>query len=811
MPTYHATGVSASLSVANLQASSSNVFDLRMSAEQRLDAERIENVFASGRNLAENTIGHDGGEEGVVQFVGHNEDLPLFMVEVGDGLSSLKTDDLDGPGQEDHIGGPVGGLLGATTDSSLTSLNATPSAGDAEELQQSPQRNASTRRPAKKARLGPAAPSSPLASFSDFERARAFLDADPDEPQALCLTVQTNHKSFLPKGVDGTRRSGKDLKLEVFLNGDLVASSLINTRGSAVELKDDRVRFHGTRVHRQSERPWTYKSAATAGDQQGRTATERWEATSRALENEAHTRGRNRWGDIPPSAELLLALSRQPLPERMGSQHGLAVFDLVITAGSGKKYGPETAYLIAPTRMDDPEYDLQVGNGVGYAVGGDPDPFAEEDAMLFGMSAQDASPLRGLSIPIQLPREFLQIAAPEVSPFRGVRDAALSRRNVPQQSSPEAPLMRQRRSATDVPQTPSKKQRVTDAPGLELDGVDLNMKVGSFETARGKTGHQRTLRQRLSDIKQMNPRNRAKQIAALREELDENTLRAIKRAAVRRYEAADPMQASPSTKAKLDVDGCDWEAALNMLADAALAGQDGTIDPLMMNRHSELAPAVRALNMDAPVENRSTMKRRDRLGLAQEYDSFSYEPAAEMEVQGPQNTDSMTQDRMDFALESGSGFHGPAISTFPEQHGTPQKKTRASSLANSPCAVPIKSPTKRGRMPTGTPQRSSHSESTYHPRIGSPFPIDPILAAESPSPSPQKSGQGAKRTRKAWNPGEKTLSEALAEAEKGGELGKGSVVGYASQEGGKQRQIGKARSGIFREESVVVGMRFVVT
>ncbi|KAK0337791.1 hypothetical protein LTR91_010757 [Friedmanniomyces endolithicus] len=808
MPTCHAAGVSATLSVANLQASCSNVFDLRMFAEQRLDAERIENVFATGRNLPERPLSTEGDGMGVMQFVGANEDMPLFMVEAGDGLARARS------GETAHqAGDPVGGLMVANTDSPLTSLSGTPDAVDLtfavkREQSPAPATTLTGRKRAKKAaRAQPVEPDAKpaLTFFSDFERARTFLDTNPDEPQALCLTVQTNHKSFLPKNMDGTKRTGQDLKIEVFLNGELVASSLINTRGSAVELKNDKIRFHGTRVHRQSERLWTYQSTATADAYDDiLSASQQWDATSRALEKEAGLRGRNKWGDVPPTAELLLALSQHQLPARLSDQAGLAVFDLVITAGYGKKYGPETAYLLAPTRMDDPEYTL-LGEEDGRYVS---DPFAVEDAMLFGMDINDASPLRGLRSSTLLQRDVPKTSSREPSPFRGVSF---------EQTSP----LQQRRPFTVIPQTPTKISRLADLP--ELEGVDLNMKLGSFENARGKTARQRTLKQRLSDINQMNPTNRVKSIAALREELDETTLRTIGRAAARREVEVQPR---PLKKAKVeDAGGCEWDAALNMLADAALA-DDGTIDPQLMDWHSEMAPVRDRMayspDESNPVEPETMLMPEQRDSL--EFGAGFRHPAGlpESEYMSPHSVldpelvsidekAQLTQNRMDFALESGSSFHTPSIST---QHLTPQKKTRASALANSPCAVRVKSPTKQGRTPTLTPQRkAANNQNTYYPSLTVPFPVYPLLgiaAGESPaSPSPAKSsGRGANRTRRAWNPTEITLAEALVEAEKKDGLGKGSVVQYAGLQ--KQRQIGKARSGVFREESVVVGMRFVV-
>ncbi|KAK3117062.1 hypothetical protein LTR53_001941 [Teratosphaeriaceae sp. CCFEE 6253] len=762
MPKYNATGIEATLSFANLQASCSNVLDLRMGIEQRQDAERIESVFAGGRNLAEKPIGTGGSAKGVLQFVGEHEDLPLFIVEVsadaGRGAAERDTEEEGAAKTPSPRRTPLRDQQNADSDSPLTSLDATPDASDAEPRESPhPATPTRSRRRAKKAQ--PTTAATALSSFSSFERARGFLDA-PDGPQALCLTVQTCHKSFLPKA-NSTKRA-KDLKMEVFLNGELVGLTLLNTRGSAVELKNDRVRFHGTRVSRQGERAWMYNASASEGGEVS--AEERWQMTCRALEVEANARGRNKWGDSPPSAELLRALSRAHIPSRLRGQPGLAIFDLVITAGNGRKYGPETAYSTKPVRMDDGNYKT--------SAGAPDDPFADAE-LLFGSAVREPSPARGVSL------------AP---PYFGIA-----------QSSPEVPLMRQRRSMTAsvAPETPSKKQRLLNAvPELEIDGLDLDKLVESYENTRGKTGQRRTLRQRLNDIKQMNPSNRAKAIGLLRHELDEDTLRAIKREVTRRREME--MMPSPSKKARLDPlveNGFGFESALTMLADAALATEEGTlaVDPRMLWRGHTPAPAPAAHG----IEGRSTG------------------------MYGIVGTGAVvTDDRMDLVRDFNAA-HGqdgsPVQALVP--HTTPQKKTRASALANSPCSVPVKSPPKSARKtPMSTPL---HSASIYYPRVGSPIPIDPILHPQgaSASPSPIKSGLGASRSRSRWNPTEMTATEALKAFAIPDSL-RGSVVGYAplvledngakGQETLLQRQIGKARGGKFEEEEVVVGMRFVV-
>ncbi|KAK5731669.1 hypothetical protein LTR17_011140 [Elasticomyces elasticus] len=841
MPKYHAVGVTASLSVSNLQSSWSNVFDLRMSAEQRADAERIENGFATGRKLPESPIGSDGSVKGVVQFVGEHEDLPIFVVEAGEEVGKKQPDRDPVDEEEERMGrgGPVMAVdnmeIESTqgredvaeadetfmevermdVDSPLTSLTGTPSVVEAPlsqrgEMPPTSPTPVTTRKRTKKAKKSHAVEqlSSELTSLSDLSHLRSFLDA-PDGPQALCLTVEMG-KSLLAKAGYDSRKTGRDLKLEVFLNGELVAGSLFNGRGAAAEVKNDKVRFHGTRIHRQSERPWTYQTSKASATQPESLAKERWDAISLSTSHEAHARGRNKWGDVPPSAEVLCALSKLDFPERLKQQHGLAVIDLVITAGTGKKYGPDTAYITKPIRMDDPRY--KVSPNAGFSIRKDSsDPFTDDGEMLFGMTAVDVSPLRGLDFPAL---DNDRAATRHISPLRGMSLAAPSPHK-PFQSSPEVPLIRQRRSLTAAPETPTKKNVLNArAPELELDlhGVNLNMRVTMFETTRGGTSQQRTLKKRLSDIKQMNATNAAKAIAALKLELGEEKMHAINKA-LRLRTAEEAMLSSPSKRARLDEDLA--------TQDAALAGQDGTIDPQYTMWPAPVLDqpgAVRDVEMMEPCQ-------RIRMDSAVIVNGMGmFDRLADPELGEPRKVDSFMMPSNFEALygsvatedQAITNFHeNPALALDPDaifeglpQRTTPKKVTRASALANSPCAVPVKASLRKGRTPTRSPKKAG--ESIYQPRVGSPFPIDPLLSA---SPSPAKSGRGANRTSSTWNPREQTLQQALAEAaEKDGVggLGKESVVRYAEMVEGRQRQIGKARSGEFKEENVVVAMRWVV-
>ncbi|KAK3674097.1 hypothetical protein LTR78_005944 [Recurvomyces mirabilis] len=743
MPTYHAVGITVSLAVADLKATCSNVVDKRMGPKQREDADRIYDIFSHGRTLTESPIGVDGSTKGVMQFIGTNDDLPFFLVEAGDGVLSVPAIDPQLMATQDK----ASKTEPDTDDSPLTSLGATPT--NANVSLSNIQHSVATSLPVSAKERGKKAQNNEhdkSLTFASFDRARGLLDA-PNGPKALSLTVQISDRSYLPTTTERGRNVSQDLKVEIFLNGQLVGLSFINPRGAAVELKNDRVRYHGTRVHRQLEKPWIYDNA-----REGESAEVRWDNVSRKLDDEAQARGHNRWGDFSASAEFLLALSQRELPERLRGNNGIAIIDIIITAGNGRKYGPDTSYIRVPTRMDDSTHAAAHG-----------EPRVDE--------LEDADTLFGIRLPTR-------------SPYQSFASAVQPHVTLPQ-SSPEVPLMRQR-SAALLPQTPTKRKQKVDLGDLTLDGIDLDAKVSPFENSRRKAGQQRNLRQRLRDISQMNAKNKAKALEALSEELDEDQLELVKKTFAEDID--EDMEPSPSKRARLDP-SCgltlDHQYGLNMLADAAMS-QDGTLNSMQLWR-STPAPRVQhpadpfTANIDYDAEARLT---QDRMNMALEAGAgFSGPLMRHLAATSPRST--------------------------------PEKRTNAGSLAKSPCKVPVKATPRNKAVKTPTPQRSTYRPDEFGSPIPI-DPVLTASARQRATPqrrnkdeSPSKKfGLGSDRTRKAWYPNEISADQAFEDFEIP-DLCKGSVVTY-SEDLEMKRQIGKARGGEFLEKSVVVGMRFVV-
>lgn len=253
MPTYHACGVTARLSTCDLKATLSGFVDLRMGGEQRKDAARIQKNLSGGEKLGERPIGPDGSERGVVQFIGVQEDLPLYMVEASAQLRKGRLGVTRGESVEEC---PLSGVP-SSSDSPLTSLVATPTPThdvlllDPQLRDQTASKPWTSHKPQR--RSGPQSSSQSTASTERHTFEQALQNAGilyTAKDQALVLDIQMEHESFLPNR-DGSGSLGKDLKIEIFINGELVEVSFINARRSAAQIIGDKIRFAGTRVHRQ--------------------------------------------------------------------------------------------------------------------------------------------------------------------------------------------------------------------------------------------------------------------------------------------------------------------------------------------------------------------------------------------------------------------------------------------------------------------------------------------------------------------------------------------------------------------------------
>ena len=736
MPTYCATGVTATLKVCNLQAALSSVVDLRQGKEQRSDEARVQKVLANAEKLPERVIGDNGGESGVVRFLGVNEDMAMFMVEAGKRVGVQRDVDGDGDAEMAMDGRPDSAMVMYSDDSPLTSLGATPTPTQ-QSFDGSPSKAATPGNTQAPPYFGPGLE-------ERLQSTHALLA--PSTQQALVLEVEVSENSFLAHKTKrpGGASLGKDLKLEVFINGELADVQFINARRSAVQFTKDRLRFSGVRVHRQTEKPWIYHPGDGDADMVGsKDARSGWNAVCDSLAREAALRGRGKFGNLPPSAEFLMALAALELPERMKGHEALGVVDLVITAGKGRKYGPETPYITGPTRMDDAEYQTTSDPTI--------DPMLCDSTPLFaGLEGLNDSPVR-------------------MKPL------------VPAGSSPDVLLRNSTLRQSPIP-TP-KKTTLDLAADLGLDIDPNKVSIEGYENAKGKRRGSRTLKQRLGDVGKMNEEKQAMEIEKLREEFG----------AEMNVREDSGMTEPVAKRLKMGVQ-VDMDAEMAMYDDVGGQVSNPFIDPALTRSESVVNPAL--VGGDGTIDPMLMYNVPPQ--LPQDVDP-EFLPA---------------QNRIDLALSEGAASNGHLLrsiaSTSPQR--TAQRITQASSLAHSPTSTPVKSQLRHKVPKTPKRSKSAFKESGISPFAAFATPQHPSsskLAAATPTRSAKTtSGRGSGRSARKWLPTEKAPADVLREFEVA-EACQGSCVSYAEGEAA-QRQIGKARRGEFREETVLVGMRFCV-
>jgi hypothetical protein len=232
MPKYTSTGIGASLVVAELSGTLCDEIQLRMGPNQKQEAERIKYQLLNGRTLQERPIGQNNPMVGVLQFIGDERDMALFAVEAGE---------------------PGGGSLGSLTNVEPATLTASSfisqSLADSSTLSviEPAQAGASSKKK-KASNNGPIGnhDTATLTTHTPNQKQSHGRTVTFDEPLALSLMVDC--EDFI-KSED---MHGKDLKVEVFLNGQLVGVRFENQRSNKSKGK---YLYSGKRFHRQAEKP----------------------------------------------------------------------------------------------------------------------------------------------------------------------------------------------------------------------------------------------------------------------------------------------------------------------------------------------------------------------------------------------------------------------------------------------------------------------------------------------------------------------------------------------------------------------------
>ena len=245
MPTYNSLGISAALLVTDLDQTLSDEINLRMGEDLQKDTKRIQDHLLRGRALREQSTDSKGG---IFQFMGEGEDMVLLVVEAADGQGGD-----DGMVKNSDV---AQGERRENTNAVPTSTN------DTTPPPPTPMQVASGRKRSKRVANQKLKRSEPMTELSTTpsdqvttptapssqarQRSKSRLN-NPTDELALCLKVDFT-KFYEKDKAEAPLLNGKDLKLEVFINGQLMEVTYENSRPYK---RTGLIRYSGTRFHRQ--------------------------------------------------------------------------------------------------------------------------------------------------------------------------------------------------------------------------------------------------------------------------------------------------------------------------------------------------------------------------------------------------------------------------------------------------------------------------------------------------------------------------------------------------------------------------------
>ena len=238
-------------------------------------------------------------------------------------------------------------------------------------------------------------------------------------------------------------------------------------------------------------------------------------------------RGTNTQGQSPISAQFLAALARFQLPKgvKNKSQH-FAVVDLVITAGKGRKYGPDTVYLTEPTRLADENF-----SGLATTTEG---VTATTDS--FATTTDGLAPPRDQAGGFALQGDS-QMLGGDLMNFTNFQPSGLT-----------GDMFGMPSEQLNIPATPrtpkTMNMKISERLRGILNATPMKMRLSKYENAKGHVKGTRTLRQRFGDMSKMSPRKQLEVLDTMKDEIDEDTMNAIMEA----FEIDGPTSATSAQK-----------------------------------------------------------------------------------------------------------------------------------------------------------------------------------------------------------------------------------------------------------------------
>lgn len=368
MPTYFARSSKVTLSIANLaKTTDPGPLDHR-DAQTRNRLQTATSEISNGTVLKEMPI-YTQDDRSHIRFLGEHRDMPFFMVRTGEysldsethGRTVEDSSTLFPPASSTSSCDSVALIRSGTAYSSFTTPTpklATDLAHSLEASREEEDGISHTTPVNHKSR-------EPELTLSNIPQSRSTIIP---EPHALTLTVFLSKSSFL-KTYDRTleRYVTQDVKIDVFFNGELCASTYVpeRYRGYANQQTELTQRFSGRRISRLAQRPWVLVPARVDGEgasgknrrsTDGDSAKQRWEALSSALSVEAGKWGPNGYGELPVIGDYLTSLAKLEMPPEVkelqtSGSPNFGILDVVIIHGKGQKDDSSAAYLSEPTRL----------------------------------------------------------------------------------------------------------------------------------------------------------------------------------------------------------------------------------------------------------------------------------------------------------------------------------------------------------------------------------------------------------------------------------------------------------------------------
>lgn len=471
-------------------------------------------------------------------------------------------------------------------------------------------------------------------------------------------------------------------------------------------------------------------------------------------------RGTNIQGQRPISAQFLAALARSQLPKGVKdkSQH-FAVVDLVITAGKGRKYGPDTVYLTEPTRLTDENFSGLATRTDGFAT--TTDGFAMTTDGFATTTGGFATTTDGLAPPRD------QVGGFALQGDSQMLSGGLMNLTNFEPSGLTGDMFGMPSEQLNIPATPRTPKTMNMKTSERLRGIlnatPMKMRLSKYENAKGHVKGARTLRQRFGDMSKMSPRKQLEVLDTMKDEIDEDTMKAIMEA----FELDGPTSATSAQK------------------NVHFSLGEDVIAPV---------PTFPALTFNEAFDTQTLVTPADTFGVTfPQVDLTSFEgyhfgpyPDFQPAFVSDANTD----------VAHSEPTVNPANLAPPKRSNM---RTPASALSSSPTSIPVK---------------YYHSHHKYRSTLEqmNPFVDDqpmfglPALHTSSPVTQQQASASSITQSQKAIAKMQKP--ERVVTRFQVPELFKGSTVSYAG--GLTQRQAIKARGGEFEEQQFVVGMRFIV-